>query len=612
MPTTTFTYTTPSNYTTSDAEVSGGNAQLSVTTGPITYPGVIDSDLGYTYDPTKAVFTGGMVEQVDQTAANSILAGKLETKDLNWHKSGSVTGTLYGSPTFGTGKMVCTGSQGVSWEYTTTAIETHKFIYTPNYTTAPPANVNVFTSYNGTNNNDRFYLTNSPSGNNLRFDLRNSSGTAVAGLTVIGAFNPVAGTDYEFEIVLDSVAGTVRVFIDGTLIGTSALGAWTRGGVTSRTILGATPVVYNRAEASYDDYILFDNAQHTSSYVPGYTIVDTIYAETIVTSPEVPHSGPGTIISFDAFAAVTTGSPRFTFEVGQSGDFLYWDGSTWSTSNNTYAQATDAATFNANTSSIPVLGEVFGQLRIIFPDSNTISSVDSFDLTFTENTYSTAGSVVTNTTVSADALTSLSTATTLPANTNIKHGIIVDGALKYWDGAAWVTSDGSEAQLNTEEEITINAAALLGTQNSLLQLHSGLFTTDGTVTPLLDSASLVTDFGGIPSGTQELCTVWGYINTLNGVPISDVTVTVKLVEAASEYREAAGRILGNSLSTTTDSTGYWQLDLTRSSQFEGSGQYKVTFEKANVLNIKTNNNAPIAFSVPDAVSVELSTLITDV
>jgi hypothetical protein len=427
---------------------------------------------------------------------------------------------------------------------------------------------------------------------------------------IIGAaWSPTAGTEYEIEVVLDTTGAGIRLFIDGVLWGTIAT-TFTRSSTAERIYIGSNPT-YTPGLGDFADLILFSDVQHTANYTPGYSVEETKYLNATITSPSIPHTGPGTIISFGTFSTSSTGTPRYALEIDGSGDFLYWDGAAWSVSNGTYAQSTDVTTFDTNSSALPVLGASSGKFKIHFPASNSASTVSQYTSTLTENVYNSSGYLITNSPASADELTSLAETVTTSASTSIKYAIVVDGSAKYWDGSAWSTSNGSEAQMNDVSTINSNASTLLGTANSLLQLRVGFFTSDQTVTPSIDEAALTYSFGALATDTPETCIVWGYVNDLSGAAIEDVTVTVKMAESQSEYREAASRVLGYSQAATTDSTGYWQMTLIRSSEFEGAGTYKVTFVKSGVLNIKINNGSDITFTVPDSTSVDISTLIID-
>lgn len=603
---TSYTFDNASNFNFSNTELDSGEGQLTL----IPNPGQIfsqsfTSDTGFTYDNTKAEFVGGVLRQKDQSSAASVFAGKMATKDLIWHKSGSVTGTLNGTPTFGTGKMVCTGSQGVAYGYTTTARETYKFLYTPNYTGAPPANVNLIASWNGANNNDKFYMTNSPSGgNNIRAALWDSSGSAVFALTIVGGFSPTASQEYEIEVVLDSVAGTVRVFIDGVLLGTVSPGAWTRGSVSSSIRLGASSVVYNQAEGSFDDLIVFDNAQHTASYTSGYTIPDVLYVGSKVDGPDFTYTGVGTVLSVDNGSTTESGTPRYI--VGG----MYWNGSAWVASDGTYAQANDFATALANFTSIDLGGSGILPWSVVFTDSNTQSSVDDFSVEVTGQQYNTDGYIEPVQAIEVASIAAYLTSITEPASTSLKVILKIDGVLTYWNGASWVTSDGTISQANTAAEVNTNVSSLSLGANSTVYVRWVLNTSDQQVTPSIDSATITYEFGGVEASTS-VCEVYGYLKDITDAPVVGATVSFDLnTSSESEYQEASNRILSTaSKAVTTDANGYFSISLIRTSQYSEGGTYTIQITLSNGNIIGGTTATKLSFDVPDSTTKDITDLL---
>lgn len=604
----TYLFDTESNYTKENTVVEGGVAKLSLIPNPgVLFSNDFSSDTGFTYDNSKAEFVAGMLQAKDQTPLNSILATKFTNKDLNWRKDGgSLTGTILGGASISGGKLVCTGAQGVYYTKNTSVIETHKFKYTPNYTSGPPINVNVFTCWNGTNLNDRFFLSNSPSGNNLRFHMINSGGADVTGLSTVGAWNPTAGQEYEFEIVINATAGTIRVFIDGNLLGTVSPGAWTRGTSASRYYLGAASTVYNRSEGSYDDYIAFSNAQHTASYTPGYTLVDTIYSENKVDGPPFTYSGVGSVLSIDDATFVTAGAPRYI--VG----LQYWDGVEWTLSDGTYTQANDEATLLANILEFNTGGGGVLPWSVVFPTSNTLASIDSFQVEVTGEKYSTEGYLEPTTPISVSELLSYEHDVTNTVNTDMQVILNIDGQLTYWDGLAWVDSDGSFLQSNTEADVANNLASLVFGVNSSVNIRWVMTSTSNTESPELEASTVVYDFGGVaPSLTT--CLVYGYVKDIGNTPIEGVNLKFSLVRELKQYREANNTIIESTVTVVTDANGYFEQNLVKSSQYTVGGKYKVVMTKDTIINTSINDDSTaLTFEVPDDNTKDLTELLPSV
>lgn len=615
---TTVNYDTPSelNFDSNKIEIVSGKAQLKLAfSAAEDFSEDFADDTGFTYDSSKAEFSGGQVQSKDQTPGNSRFgvsysgdANPVTTEaDLNWHKTGGATSAiLNGSPTIVSGKLVCSGSQGVSYAYTSATRESHKFLYTPDYTAAPPSNVNILSTHNGTNNNDRFNLTNSPSGNNLRLTLYNSTGSVVISIaTTLAGWSPLAGTEYEFEVVLDSVAGTVRVFVNGVLLGTNSPGPWTRGVATNRAQIGASSSVYNQAAGSFDDYIVFDNAQHTASYTPGYTIPALIYAEALVILPTFTYSGPGLLRAAGPPSSTEAGSPRYVIQ-GK-----YWDGSEWSDSSDTYATASSKADILANIATFPSTGVSQIIVEVIFPDSNVLSSVDQIDFSVQGEFYPTDNpSISVIERKSADALEAFSAVAAATGSDSVayilKRSESMPGpeTLLYWDGSAWSVSDGTLAQSNTASEINANAASLdLGESSNTgyyirfcVLLHSD----DGNTTPSVTSTTFTYSFFTSESSPAK-CIVYGWLKEVDGTPLEgEVRFSNREAYHHSGNLIPRGRVVVNA---NTD-TGYWEAEIIETETVTKTVDVRIRYKDPIKDEVRYT-----AVTIPNQASASLESLL---
>lgn len=548
--------------------VSGGGVTLSLREAALTFTESFDSSTGFTFDSSLIEFAGGVMRQKNRTPASSVMAAKYETTaNLNWRNDGgSLSGTLNGSPTISGGRLICTGSQGVSYTRTSSAIETFKIKYTPNYTGAPPANINIVSSTGG-GVLDRFLLTHSPSGDTFRITLNNSSGAVVvATATTIGGASLVAGTTYELEVSINSTAGTVRLFINGVANGTLSPGAWARGGVSRSYYVGAdNTAIYNRAEASFDDFIHFSNEQHTSGYTPGYTLVDTLYGATTPTLPVFNHVGVGSIVSLTSLTVTETDSPRYTIAL-DGGSQQYFNGSAWANSDSSYAQANSRVDFNANIASLSgQSGALSVTLQVAFTNTNTQGSVDALTLSHQghDGYYTDNPTVTPKTKFDADEINSVTELSTIASGSLdlVKYILAVDNVKYYHDGINWTTSDGTYAQSNTEVEVNTNATSLLGTALRgeicpVIFLHSD----DGQTRPVLTSFEIDFSFFGGDAVDLSTCTLFGYTRDILDNIVEGVTVSASLPYSV----ELEDRLLGTGpAATLSDSEGYWELNLPR-------------------------------------------------
>lgn len=604
-----FNFDNESNFTLSNTQIESSAAKLALIDNPNqNFSQDFSSDTGFTYNTSLAEFTGGQVQQKDQTPAGSIFATDFTTKDLLWNKEGSTVGTLSGTASIVSGALSCSGDSGVTYAYATNAVESFKFIYIPGYTTAPASNVDIISTAPSTGQNDRFTLNHSPSGNTLRLSLYNDSGSIIfatgTSFSSGGLFEPTAGQSYEFLVVIDSATGFVRVYIDGVLNASRTLAAWSRGGTTSTLNVGTGPA-YQNADASFDDLIIFDNVQETSNYTPGYSLVTNRFAGSTVALPPFSYTGIGTVQEVTASVISESGSPRYI--VGG----LYWDGTAWVPSDGSYAQAVDSATVVANLDQITVTGAVNIPVSVVFTDSNTQGAVDDIDITVTGQRYSPTGYIEPAQAIEAQSLLSYAETSTVNANTEINIILKVDGQLKYYDGAAWVDSDGTKAQSNTASEVNTNASSLSLGANSSIFIRWLLETSTNTDTPEISTASISYDFGAVQSSVQ-ICNVHGYLKDIADNPISGATVTFQLNKPALDtYSEASERIISTrSISTTTNSNGYFQQDLIRSSEYEQTTTYKVTIDLGG--NVVLGETTTLSFSVPDSTTKDITDLLPPV
>lgn len=605
---TTYPLTNPLNFTLTNTQIAASVGKLALTAKPSI---VHSADLSTATPSSEAEYVGGILRQKDQTPSGSVMASLLTTKDLNWHKSGSLTGTLNGTPTFSGSGMFCTGAQGVFYTKTTASQEVIRFKWVPDFTGGPGVNINLTSLKNPSNNNDQFALTYSPSDDNLRITLRNQSGVSIYSAQKIGAngFTVVSGTTYRITVIINSVAGTVQVNVNGSTHGTLSPGAWTRGGTSASYYVGATPNIYNIAKGTFRDPMWFDGVSWPAG---DYVVPPFIYTTSSVTGLGFNYPHIGVIQALTGFAATVANTPKFTL------DGKYWNGSAWVASAGSYAQANTVAEISANIGSLTAPASVIS-ITAYFTPQNVQGSISALSLTYTGQKYFASGSFEPAQAFPVQDLIDLDLGGVVtPAGTELRALVKVDSVPKWWNGTAWVTSNGSQAQTNTIAEVQANAAALDMASNAYVKPCILAYTTDDDETPELASIIMEYDFGGIASN-PDVCLVWGYLKKPGGQnpvpdPIAGATVTFSMVKKTGQYREAAGNVIGLSVSVTTDENGYYEAYLIRSSAFEAAPiQYEVTWTKeADGLDISVIKTKPLKFTVPDKDDENITELLTEV
>lgn len=609
-----YLFNNSAEYNKVNTTIVGSVAKLSLIPNPgQIFSQAFTNDTGFTYDNTKSEFVGGILRQKDLRPVSSVLAATYtSSKNLNWSASGSLVGTDIGTPILSSGKLQCHGGGNNAVRYENDDIGASgdvgamRIKYTPNYSGTPAANYNIFEFAPTSGNADRMLLLHSASGGTLRLTAYTSAGTVKHSAAVFGAaWSPVAGTEYELELNWDTIAGTVRLFVNGVLQGSMPVSSYARGNAADRLYIGAG-TVYTATDASFNDVLLFSTVQHTSGYTPGYTVPEYIYAGNKVDGPNFTYSGVGTVLSLDDGSVTEVGSPRYI--VGGQ----YWNGSAWVVSNGSYAQANDFATALANLETFNTGGGGILPWSVVFTDSNTLSSVDEFSVEVTGEKYSPTGYLEPVTAINVQSLINYNHDTTEPVDTEIKVILKIDGILKYHNGSAWVTSDGSEAQSNTEAQVIANIADLDLQSNSTIFIRWLLITDVEASTPEIDTATVEYDFGAITTDLTT-CTIYGYYKDIANKPVEGAKITFSLNRASGVYQEANHNIIEASVSATTDVNGYFEQELIRSSEYSVGGKYKIVITKTGTPALNTSKKSEsvdeLTFEVPDADFKDITDLL---
>lgn len=567
-------------YNTTLLEIVNSNLQLKLQDNPgQNFIQNFASGTGFIYDSDKAEFSGGQVQQKDQVPANAI-CGATYDEDVNleaW-SGGVVTGDAQGGAGITDQKLDLTGGVNKYVDYDATGnadsqqTGTIRFQFIPDYSGGGSMYmVDIGQAVSSNNNRIRIYQSSTL----LFWAITNSAGAGI--VSQAESFTPVADTIYEIELNWDITAGATRMFVNGNQLGTTHVGTGTRSSDINVLRLGKDLNGSGNPQFYINNLIIFDTVQHTSNYTPGYTVPNYIYAASNVTLPEMEYTEAGTLVSLDSFTTSESGSPRYTIQIGQSGNYLYWNGSAWAISDGTYNQANDATTFNANRATLPVEGEIYGQFKINFIDSNTQSAVATLTASLTAQIYPTSNPTA-ETTIGMDneGLTNFLATISASGSDLVKFSLSKDSTYYYWDGSAWSVST-SYSQSNIAADILTNIASFNDSGANtkvLLYFHSE----DGSTTPSFTSLAITYDFWAGPAPSANECIVYGYCYDIKGDPLSDVSVKVEIIKNLAIYNDEL--IIMKDLKTvTSDSTGYWDISLLETVNLDA--QYQFTFELEN-------------------------------
>lgn len=151
----------------------------------------------------------------------------------------------------------------------------------------------------------------------------------------------------------------------------------------------------------------------------------------------------------------------------------------------------------------------------------------------------------------------------------------VDGVKYYWDGGAWSPSSGY-AQSNDLATFSANIADLDCSDGVAFKWQAYLKSAYGVTTPEISAVNLGYDFYGQDPTAPGKCIVWGYIYKPDGSANTGVAVSAALAHNTVYNGEVQ---LGpySSVSTTTNSEGYWELELIESTAMAPTTPYIFTF-----------------------------------
>lgn len=494
----------PLKYTRDSSKIDiNSNAKLKLQQQSIDFVENFDNDTGFVYDAAKAEFTGGKVQQIDQrNYSNASFEASYNLVINGTRGLGVLTGTPINGATITGSKLDLTGGRSVNYDANLNADSQQtlciKFKATPNFTGAPPTDYPLITICKSNGDSDNIVMIRLQSSGQLQIFIQDSTGAVITN-TLMGIWNNVSGVRYEFGLNVDITTGATRLFVEnkvsgdceqfgGTLVDTG-----TRDANIAFLNVGGN---YNNIQfwdGYIEDLVIFDSVQNVTDYAAGeYSVPDYLYAETSVILPEMEHTLPGTIISFDAFVTIDSNTPHYTIQIGRSGIYLYWNGLAWVASDGTYAQANDALTFNTNISALNVLGEIYGQFKILFGDSNSQMNVDKLTDTVTENSgyLTTNPAILTNETFAAHDMINIVETATKPTGTELKYIIQRDGVNYYVSSGTWTTSNGTYAQSNTAAELNLYLPTFLDNGNNgdiglLIFLNTGSILTTPILTQIV-------------------------------------------------------------------------------------------------------------------------------
>lgn len=604
-------FATADDYTMDNVTLLDGSAELTRYNDPHTHTENFNNDNGFTL-PSSAEVTGGILRQKDfyaNTSLNALFLVNGLNADTHAAASGVVSNNVGSTAVDGNGAVVFNGGQYIDYpaganvgnvqkgavnlviERTYSGVAAlHSYFIICNAAASGLSGLNIYHDTSGT----------------LYVESYTSAGAVIDSFSV--AFAPVLGQRHEIEYNWDYTTGTTYLFIDGVNKATRTGKIGTRG-TCGLIRLGANQLAARFCTVKIHSFTLYTEIQHTTDYTPKHVeYQDYIYKESAITLPAVTYNGA--INGFKALTGLveTTGvnSPRYTL-----GGY-YWNGSAWAASSDTYATASSASDLNANLATFPAFASTTSlTIKAYFQKSNTRGSVSALALSYYGELYDLTGSLYIDESVAAKHVAYLHEETVIPAGTQLKVALEVNGELQYWDGTAWVASDGSLAQTNTFHDANAQLDLLLE-RSANVKIYLFFYTTDATESPSISDLTVVYHEDDIVTDANT-CLVYGYVKSADGAPIEGATVTLKLKAANTEqYFEANGSIIEKEdITATTDADGYWETDLIRSAEYDIDTYYEMTVETANKSSSKYKNEKSLRFKIGTFSEVGDSVNITE-
>lgn len=568
----TYTFSTSSTsstsyiFDTSKVEIINNNLQLKLQETNSNFTESFNSTSGFVYDTTKAEFNAGQVQQKDMRPTNATFYTNYSSSiNGNWG-DGVLTGIPYGGASILGGKLdlshndiryIKYPSSGNINNFTTGTI---RFKITPNYS-GTPSNYIPFFCFGDIDLfvENQISLWHYIGDGHLNFEVTNYLSSKVVSAN-FGVWNPIAGTEYEFEVSWDLVTGNNRMFINGIQKGTTNTQT---GVITSLQYIKIGNGYDNSYSSNFsiNDILIFSTIQHTSNYTPDWSnIYETIYAETSVTLPEMEHTGDGSILAFNFFATTELNTPKYTLQIGRSGYYLYWNGLSWVVSDGTYNQATDSITFNTNCIYFDVEGEKFGQFKIIFQNSNTISYISELTANMrVNNGYSTENPlVIFNDSFRSDTLYNFSESVTNSSMIMTKYNLFKNSTYYYYStvSTGWAISNSSYSQSNFSSEINSNCTSFINSGTDI-SLTCFLHSEDGINTPKLSLIAFTYDFTGDSSPTMNTHVYYGYLKNIDNTNLENKVISVRTNYLLGKYTLLNDKVI----TTNSESNGYWEMNI---------------------------------------------------
>lgn len=599
MITTTYDFSSGSgfNYDATKIGFSDTSADLILLNNPLNFSENYASSAGFTFNSANTQFTGGMMRQINQAPATLAVYAAWDTFLNANYGSSTLTVTPFNGASVTANVLNLTGLTNKYVQLPSAYVignqGTIAFSYTPNYTGHPSTNQIM---YGNSGSNNYFALFHAQSTGNFTLTISNSVGGTIANIN-FGVWSPTSGTTYVIVCQVDVTNGANKLFINGSQFGTTNTATGTRT-LSSGAWVGSDGVpADSNSNFSSSGFALYSSVVGPSSLTP---LPDYNYNADTISLPTFTYSGPGSILDWVLTIITDTNAPQYTI------NGLYWNGSAWVSSNNTFSQSNTGVIITENIASLPLSNTI--NIKVYWTNiAQTPMSTALFTLNYTGQIFSTSNPTLSpNVPLSMDQLSVFSDVHSATGSDAIQYYLLVGNTKYWWNGTAWATSDGTFVQSNTPDEIQTNSPTLPISLGSFVTPYALLHSATGATTPSLTSLTLTYNYFGQKPAGPNVCTVFGYIVDENNAVVPGATVSVTNPTTFSNQGLIEAQCIRKAI---TDSIGYFSMDLCETTTVSKQLTFSVLYPSTISNNV---GNPPNQFTfgkvlIPNTPEVNIAT-----
>lgn len=416
-----------------------------------------------------------------------------------------------------------------------------------------------------------------------------------------------------YAVFLES--GGIGIFESGTGI-SGSFPSYASGDIISVVVTGTTVTYQKNGSVFYTSLVAATFPLFFACSINGATDTvgtirlqncATLLAGDSISFPSFTYPGLGSIVGFSAFSvAGDVGVPGYILEN------RYWNGFTWVTSNGTYAQSNPASVVAANITTLPNNNTVSVKVITTASDGPTPMSIHGpLVITYLGEIYSN-GTIQSNSIIIADMISSFASVFSETGSDKVTFAFNVNGVLNYWNGSAWVHSNGTLAQTNTAAVLNTNCGTLLNV-NSIVQPYVLLTSASGSTTPNITSMTMNYIFGAINPTAPLTTIVFGFLCDLQGIPVAGASMIFSLINTIPNAYMAAGTnvLFPTSVTLITDANGFFSAPLVATTQFQGVNTFmQVVIKKGSVMESVGPDGQPLYLSIPIQGSIDITSLLS--